>query len=122
VLAQLARHVYTIEVVPELAQQAQERLARLGLANVEVRAGDGWEGWPEHAPFDAIVVTAAAEQVPPPLIAQLDAGGRMVIPVGNGFFAQQLMVIERDAGGGLKTHDVLPVRFVPLRRRTAEES
>ena len=122
VLAQLARRVYTIEVVAELAQQARERLARLGYVNVEVRSGDGWEGWPEHAPFDAIVVTAAAEEVPPPLIAQLDAGGRMVIPVGNGFFAQELVVIERDAGGGLKTRDVLPVRFVPVRRRTADEA
>jgi protein-L-isoaspartate(D-aspartate) O-methyltransferase len=122
VLAQLARRVYTIEVVAELAQQARERLARLGYSNVEVRAGDGWEGWSEHAPFDAIVVTAAADEVPPPLIAQLDAGGRMVIPVRNGFFAQELVVIERDAGGGVKTRGVLPVRFVPLRRSTVEEA
>jgi protein-L-isoaspartate(D-aspartate) O-methyltransferase len=122
VLAQLARRVYTIEVVAELAQQARERLARLGYSSVEVRTGDGWEGWPEHAPFDAIVVTAAAEEVPPPLIAQLAAGGRMVIPVGDGFFAQELVVIERDAREGLKTRGVLPVRFVPLRHRTVGEA
>jgi protein-L-isoaspartate(D-aspartate) O-methyltransferase len=122
VLAELAWRVYSIEVVPELAEQARERLARLGYANVEVRAGDGWQGWPEHAPFDAIVVTAAAEEVPPPLLAQLGPGGRMVIPVGGGFFGQQLVVVERDAEGEVEIRDVLPVRFVPLRHSSADEA
>jgi protein-L-isoaspartate(D-aspartate) O-methyltransferase len=119
VLAELSGRVYSVEVVPELAQRARDRLARLGYENVEVRTGDGWEGWPEHAPFDAIVVTAAADEVPPPLLDQLAPGGRLVIPVGSGFFGQELTVIERDAEGGLATRRVLPVRFVPLMHASA---
>lgn len=122
VLAELARQVYSIEVVPELAEQARERLARLGYTNVEVRAGDGRKGWPERAPFDAIVVTAAAEEVPPLLLAQLGPDGRLVIPVGGGFFGQELVVVERDVEGEVETRDVLPVRFVPLRHASAEEA
>jgi protein-L-isoaspartate(D-aspartate) O-methyltransferase len=119
VLAELASRVYTIETVPSLAAGARERLARLGYANIEVREGDGWAGWPEHAPFDAILVTAAAREVPPPLVAQLATGGRLVLPVGATPFSQHLLLVEKDAEGNVKEHGVLPVAFVPLTRRPA---
>jgi len=112
VLAKLARVVYSIEIVPELATQAAERLKRLGYTNVTVREGDGYRGWPEHAPFDAIIVTAAPERIPEPLIEQLAPNGRLVIPVG-GFF-QELKVFRKDASGKVTEKDVLPVRFVPM--------
>jgi len=111
ILASLAARVYSIEIRPELAQEAKERLAKLGVKNVELRAADGYRGWPEEAPFDAILVTAAPEKVPPPLLEQLSASGRMVIPVGA--FYQELKVIERQ-GGGYTEKSVLPVRFVPF--------
>ncbi|HEX5066419.1 MAG TPA: protein-L-isoaspartate(D-aspartate) O-methyltransferase [Myxococcota bacterium] len=112
ILSKLAKQVYSIEIVPELAQRARADLARLGFANVEVRQGDGWRGWPEQAPFDAIVVTAAPEEVPPDLIAQLAVGGRLVIPVGGR--EQQLMVVRKTPEG--ITREVLfGVRFVPMR-------
>ena len=111
ILASLAARVYSIEIRPELAQEAKERLIRLGVKNVELRAADGYRGWPEEAPFDAILVTAAPEKVPPPLLEQLSASGRMVIPVGA--FYQELKVIERQ-GGGYTEKSVLPVRFVPF--------
>jgi protein-L-isoaspartate(D-aspartate) O-methyltransferase len=114
VLSGLVREVYTVEIVEPLAESASERLARLGYDNVTVRAGDGYYGWEEHAPFDAIVVTAAGSHVPPPLIAQLRPGGRMVIPVGATFLVQHLMLVEKDAAGEITTSLVLPVRFVPL--------
>lgn len=116
VLAEIARAVYTIEIVEPLAQEAAARLAALGYRNVSARAGDGYRGWPEHAPFDAIIVTAAAPAVPPALIGQLKPGGRLVIPVGAQWEAQQLLVIEKDAAGATATHRVLGVRFVPLTR------
>jgi protein-L-isoaspartate(D-aspartate) O-methyltransferase len=119
VLGEIADRVYTIETVPRLAAEARERLARLGYANVEVREGDGWAGWPEQAPFDAILVTAAAREVPPPLLAQLAPGGRLVLPVGDTPFSQHLMVVEKDPDGNLKERGVLPVAFVPLTRRPA---
>jgi protein-L-isoaspartate(D-aspartate) O-methyltransferase len=112
VLARLARHVYTIEIVPELARAAGERLTRLGYGNVTVREGDGYRGWPEEAPFDGIVVTAAPERIPEPLLEQLAPGGRMVIPVG-GFF-QELKVFSKDKSGRVSEKDILPVRFVPM--------
>ncbi|HTD53542.1 MAG TPA: protein-L-isoaspartate(D-aspartate) O-methyltransferase, partial [Thermoanaerobaculia bacterium] len=112
VLAKLAREVYSIEIVPELAREAAERLKRLDYTNVIVREGDGYRGWPEHAPFDAIIVTAAPERIPEPLLDQLAPGGRMVIPVG-GFF-QELKVFRKDANGKVSEKDVLPVRFVPM--------
>jgi len=121
VLAELAERIYSIEVVPELAHQAAERLARLGYANVEVRVGDGCAGWPEHAPFDAIVVTAAARELPPPLIAQLKRGCRMVIPLESGLFGQDLSVIERGADDRVEQRKLLPVRFVSLRQEALEE-
>lgn len=114
VLVELVEAVYTIEIVEELAEQAGARLERLGYDNVTTRLGDGYFGWPEHAPYDAIIVTAAASHVPPPLVAQLRPGGRMVIPVGGHFTTQWLLLIEKDADGGVSTRQIAPVRFVPL--------
>ncbi|MNM67279.1 Protein-L-isoaspartate O-methyltransferase [compost metagenome] len=114
ILAELAQAVYTMEIIEPLAVQAGERLGRLGYAKVQARLGDGYHGWPEHGPYDAILVTAAASHVPPPLIAQLKAGGRMVIPVGAPFMIQYLLLIEKAGDGSVSTRQVLPVRFVPL--------
>ncbi|HBZ70003.1 MAG TPA: protein-L-isoaspartate O-methyltransferase [Deltaproteobacteria bacterium] len=113
-LAELAHHVFTIEIVPELAAQAHQRLLRLGYTRVKTRVGDGHLGWPEEAPFDAILVTAAASVVPPALLAQLKPRGRLVIPVGRPFSSQDLVLIERDTSGALHEQVVLPVAFVPL--------
>jgi len=114
VLSGLVAKVYTIEIVPELAAEVSERLSRLGYDNVTAWQGDGYYGSPDHGPFDAIVVTAAASHVPPPLIEQLKPGGRMVIPLGPAFLVQQLMVIEKTADGDVISHQILPVVFVPL--------
>jgi len=111
VLAVLAREVYTIEIVEPLAAEAQERLRRLGYANVFVRAGDGYRGWPEKAPFDAILVTAAPPEIPAPLLEQLAPGGRLVAPVGRD--RQELVVVERGERG-LTRRSVIPVVFVPM--------
>jgi protein-L-isoaspartate(D-aspartate) O-methyltransferase len=111
VLAEIASHVYSIEIVPALADESRRRLAELGYGNVEVRAGDGYQGWPEAAPFDAIVVTAAAPRIPEPLKAQLRDGGRLVLPVGDDW--QELVVVTR-RGDRFETKPVLPVRFVPM--------
>jgi protein-L-isoaspartate(D-aspartate) O-methyltransferase len=111
VLAEIAARVYTIEIVVPLAEEARERLARLGYRNVEVRAGDGYQGWPEKAPFDAVIVTAAAPRVPEPLKQQLKDGGRLVIPVGD--YDQELIVMTR-RGATFGVEHVLPVRFVPM--------
>lgn len=113
ILAELAREVYTIEIIPELAERARTVLTELGYGNVQVRAGDGYAGWPEHAPFDAIVVTAAPDHVPPALVEQLAVNGRMIIPVGTG--AQEMRVITKTAAG-ITEKKTLPVRFVPLVR------
>lgn len=115
ILAQIVKQVYTIEIVPELGHDARERLHKLGYRNVLVRVADGYDGWPEQAPFDAIIVTAAADYIPPPLIRQLKDGGRMVIPVGSPFLVQTLMLVEKDKGN-VKTTSLVPVRFVPFRR------
>lgn len=114
VLAGLVRRVYTIEIIAPLAEGAATRLGQLGYGNVEVKVGDGYHGWPEHAPYDGILVTAASGDVPPPLIRQLKPGGRMVIPVGTAFFAQELILIEKAKDGSVTTQQILPVRFVPL--------
>jgi protein-L-isoaspartate(D-aspartate) O-methyltransferase len=114
VLARLVKTVYTIEIIAELGQQAAQRLQRLGCENVTVRTGDGYYGWEAQAPFDGIVVTAAADHIPPPLIRQLKPGGRMVIPVGSRFMVQQLVLVEKDAEGATTTRQILPVLFVPL--------
>lgn len=114
VLSRLVRQVYSMEIVPALAQEATERLRRLGYDNVEVRLGDGRHGWPEHAPYDAIVVTAAASAIPAALIGQLKPGGTLVIPVGAPHDAQNLMRVCKSAEGRIDEHSVLPVVFVPL--------
>jgi len=115
VLARLVKQVYTLEIVPELARLAAGRLRRLGVGNVEVREGNGRLGWPEHAPYDGILVTAAAPAIPPALIAQLKPGGILVAPVGEGsFYGQDLIVLRKDGAGALCERAVLPVVFVPL--------
>jgi protein-L-isoaspartate(D-aspartate) O-methyltransferase len=116
VLSPLAARVYSIEIVPELGRRAGEVLHRLGFANAETRIADGYYGWPEAAPFDAIVVTAASSHIPPALIQQLKPGSRMVIPIGGPFSAQQLMLVEKQPGGGITTRQLLPVQFVPFTR------
>ncbi|MBM0106033.1 protein-L-isoaspartate(D-aspartate) O-methyltransferase [Steroidobacter sp. S1-65] len=118
VLAELVQHVYTIEIEPVLAQRAKQALDRIGYRNVTVRAGDGYAGWPEHAPFDIVIVTAAPDHIPQPLIDQLKAGGRMVVPVGPIASTQQLRVLEKDTTGKVSSSVVAPVRFVPLRRNS----
>jgi protein-L-isoaspartate(D-aspartate) O-methyltransferase len=114
VLAHLARQVYTIEIVPGLANSAAQRLQSLGYANVATRLGDGYYGWQDAAPFDGIIVTAAASQIPPSLIRQLKAGGRMVIPIGAPFALQHLVVLEVDDERKVRTQQLLPVAFVPF--------
>jgi protein-L-isoaspartate(D-aspartate) O-methyltransferase len=112
VLSPLCKHVYSIEIIEGLANTARERLQRLGYKNVTVRAGDGYGGWPEHAPFDLIIVAAAPEQVPPPLIDQLKPGGRLVIPVGR--YYQSLIVVHKEQDGSVRRQQVIPVAFVPM--------
>jgi len=114
VLAELGHLVYTIEIVSELAEPAAKRLSELGYGAVSARHGDGYYGWPDAAPFDGILVTAAASQIPPPLLEQLKPGGRMVIPIGASFLVQELMLIEKLADGTIRTEALLPVAFVPL--------
>ena len=114
VCAEIAKEVYTIEIVKELADLAKERLKDLGYPNVFVKAGDGFFGWPEHAPFDAIIGTAAAGRVPEPLIKQLKPGGRMILPVGGPRDFQYLVLITKDGKGNLDRRKILPVRFVPM--------
>src|SRR6185295_10844181 len=108
----VAGQVYSIEIIPELARESSERLKRLGYRNVTVKEGDGYRGWPDEAPFDAIIVTAAPERIPQPLLDQLAPNGRMVIPVG-GFF-QELKVFTKDQSGRITEKDIIPVRFVPM--------
>lgn len=114
VLAEMGAEVFTIEIIEPLAQKAKERLAELGYDKVTTRTGDGYYGWEEAAPFDAIVVTAAADHVPPPLIRQLKPGGVMVIPVGSRFMTQQLVLVTKDSDADIRTRQILPVIFVPL--------
>jgi protein-L-isoaspartate(D-aspartate) O-methyltransferase len=116
VLAEIAREVYTIEIIEPLGRSAMRVLDELGYDNVTVRIGDGYAGWPDKAPFDAIVVTAAPEIVPPALLEQLKPGGRLVIPVGAEYATQILRVLEKSSTGQLTTTDVAPVRFVPFLR------
>ena len=114
VLAELAGHVYTIECVPALGEAARARLTALGYANLSFRIGDGYAGWPEHAPYDAVIVTAAADRLPPALVEQLAPGGRMAIPIGPRGGTQELCLVTRDAAGRVAQRTVLPVAFVPM--------
>jgi protein-L-isoaspartate(D-aspartate) O-methyltransferase len=114
VLSCLAKTVYTVELISELGARAAARLATLEYTNIEYRIGNGYQGWPEHAPYDAIIVTAAAPEVPPALTEQLKPGGRLVIPVGWQYMPQELMLIEKDAHNALHTRSILGVAFVPL--------
>jgi len=116
VLAQLVERVDTVEIIPDLAQGAAETLKRLGYNNVDVHEADGYYGWPDEAPYDGIIVTAAASSVPPPLIEQLRPGGRLVIPVGGAFALQHLMLVEKQGDGSITSRQTLPVAFVPLTR------
>jgi protein-L-isoaspartate(D-aspartate) O-methyltransferase len=113
ILAELVSRVFSIETISHLGEQAATRLQRLGYDNIETRVGDGYHGWPEQAPFDGIIVTAAAGHVPPPLLEQLRPGGRLVIPVGS-MWAQELVVVSKSEKGDIDTRDILPVAFVPL--------
>lgn len=110
ILSELVQRVYSVEIIEELAQQAKQRLARQRCANVELRLGNGYYGWPEHAPFNKVIVAAGVELVPPPLLQQLKPGGRMIIPTGLPD-SQQLMLVEKDAGGRIKMKEILRVRF-----------
>ena len=120
VCAEIAREVYTAEIIETLAESAKKRLKELGYANVSVKAGDGYYGWEEKAPFDAIIVTAAAGLVPPPLVEQLKPGGRMILPLGSPFGQQRLVLITKDEKGTLRSRSVLPVMFVPMVGRVRE--
>lgn len=114
ILSCIVKKVYTIEIIPELAESASLKLKKIGYQNVEVTCSDGYYGWREYAPFDAIIVTAAAGHIPPPLLKQLKKGGRMVIPVGGHFMIQSLVLVEKDNTGKITTRNLMAVRFVPL--------
>lgn len=116
VLSRIAKQVYTVEIIETLAMQATEVLGRLGYDNITCRWGDGYDGWPEHAPYDAIMVTAAAAKIPPPLIEQLKPQARLVIPIGRPYDYQELVVIEKHGNGEITEKSVLGVAFVPLTR------
>ena len=125
VCAEIAQEVYTIEIVEELAKSAKQRLKELGYRNVFVKAGDGFFGWPEHAPFDAIIGTAAAGRIPEPLIEQLKPGGRMILPYGSPRGFQYLVLVTKDKDGKISRKNVMPVRFVPMTgqvQKTEEKS
>ena len=114
VLSELVRQVYTMEIIEPLALEASARLARLDYGNVEVKFGDGYYGWPEKGPFDAIIVTAAINHIPPPLVAQLRPGGKLVVPVGERFTVQHLLLVHKLNDERVQVRQILPVRFVPL--------
>jgi protein-L-isoaspartate(D-aspartate) O-methyltransferase len=116
ILARLVRKVCTVEIIPPLAEAAAKVLRELGHDNVSARVGDGYQGWPECGPFDAVIVTAALGHVPPPLIEQLKVGGRLVMPLGSTFAAQQLTVVEKTASSETRTRSIIPVVFVPFTR------
>lgn len=116
VLAEIVDEVFTIEIVEPLGLQAEARLSAMGYTNVQTQIGDGYYGWPDQSPFDAIIVTAAASHIPPPLVNQLKPGGRMIIPVGSVMQVQQLLLVQKDSQGRVTQRSILPVRFVPLTR------
>jgi len=121
ILSNIVKEVYTVEIIEALAKSAEKRLKRLGYKNVKVKWGDGYYGWEEYAPFDAIIVTAAAGHIPPPLLKQLKPGGRMCIPVGQAYFPQVLKLVEKKEDGSVIVKDILPVLFVPLTREIRTE-
>ncbi len=114
ILSRLCQQVYSVEVVPELHEEARQVFQQLGYDNIETRIGNGYEGWPEHAPYDGIIVTAAATHIPPALVEQLRPGGRLVIPVGQPYCHQELMLVEKDGRGEIRTRNILGVAFVPM--------
>jgi protein-L-isoaspartate(D-aspartate) O-methyltransferase len=114
ILSLLVKKVYTIEIVPELGHNAAQRLQDLDYTNVSVKIGDGYQGWPEVAPFDRIIVTAAPEEIPPELVKQLKPGGRMVVPTGPQWWGQDLLIVDKQADGTVKITKTIPVRFVPM--------
>jgi protein-L-isoaspartate(D-aspartate) O-methyltransferase len=120
ILSQLVKQVYTMEVVPALAKAARELFGALHYNNIENRIGNGYEGWPEHAPYDGIIVTAAATHIPQPLIEQLKPGGRLIIPVGLPYSHQDLMLLEKNYAGEIHSQNVLGVAFVPLREENPQ--
>lgn len=120
VLAEVGAQVYSVEIIEPLAKVSAELLQRLGYNKVQVKQGDGYLGWPEHAPYDAIVVTAAADHVPLPLVEQLKPDGRLVIPVGDGQAQQSLLLVEKSIDGSVTTQNIAPVMFVPLTREARE--
>jgi protein-L-isoaspartate(D-aspartate) O-methyltransferase len=117
ILSELAKQVYTVEVIGDLSEQARQRLSTMGRKNIEFRVADGYHGWSQHAPFDAIMVTAAADTIPKPLVDQLKPGGRMAIPVGTAYSGQTLTLVQKDKAGSITKKRVLPVAFVPLTGR-----
>ena len=122
VAAEIAAEVYTIEIIEPLAAAAKDRLAALGYRNVRTKAADGFYGWPDHAPFDAIIITAAASFIPPPLIEQLKPSGRMIIPLGSPYGVQTLVLVTKNTAGRVTTKRLLPVRFVPMLGRAIEKT
>ena len=121
VLAELAATIYTVEIVEPLAREAAVRLNQLGYRNVVAKVGDGYQGWPEHAPFDAIMVTAAPREVPQPLIEQLKPGGRLVVPIGGQAAGQALLLIEKKTDGTVMRRNILAVSFVPLTDKSGKQ-
>ena len=120
VAAELANAVYSIEIIEELGEDTERRLKELGYANVHTKIADGYDGWPEHAPFDAIIVTAASSHIPPPLIKQLKPGGRLVIPLGSPWRAQQLVLLTKQEDGTIKSQGLMAVQFVPMLGKAQE--
>ncbi len=114
ILAQLVQQVYSLEIIPSLAVEAADLLSRLGYANIEIKSGNGHTGWPEHAPYDGIIITAAAPHLPPALLDQLKPGGRLVIPLGQPYMSQELLLIRKDLAGKLHSRVILEVVFVPM--------
>ncbi len=117
ILAEIVEQVYSIEIVTELGENVAKRIERLKISNIKSKIDDGYYGWEEYSPFDAIVVTAASEHIPPPLIKQLKPGGKMIIPVGSPMQVQTLMMVEKNKNGKIKTNSLLPVVFVPFTRK-----
>jgi len=120
VAAELANAVYSIEIIEKLGENTEQRLKELGYANVHTKIADGYDGWPEHAPFDAIIVTAASSHIPPPLIKQLKPGGRLVIPLGSPWQAQQMVLLTKQADGTIKSQGLMAVQFVPMLGKAQE--